>query len=78
MNAEQLKSEILSLNGDIVFTFNGVSFCIIPFNSSKFQLCIDDRVTEYNSIDALFSDPIFFGKTLSEIAGQIEIGRAHV
>lgn len=71
MNADQLKDEILSLNSDIVFTYAGVNYCIIPFNANKFQLCLDDNVKEYHTIDDLFSDPVFSGKALADIAEQI-------
>lgn len=71
--SEQLKDTILSLTQDVVFVYNGITCCINPWNTSKFELGYDDTVRVYDDIDELMNDEIFDGQSLNDIADNIDI-----
>lgn len=73
MNAADLKDWIMSLTQDIEFYYNGVHCLINPYNHHKFYMGYKDIDKYYTDIDDLMSDPVFEGKSLNEIAEQIEL-----
>lgn len=73
MNAVDLKDWILSFTQDIEFYYNDVHCLINPYNAHKFYMGYKDIDKYYTDIDELMSDPIFDGKPLRDIAGQIEL-----
>lgn len=73
MTAIDIKTRIASLTDDIQFCYNGNSCFINPYNKYRFELSYVDIDRVYTDIDDLMSDPIFDGKPLDEIAGEIEL-----
>ena len=74
MTAKDLKSRVDSLTQDISFVFNGIECSIIPINRNSISVSYgEDRVKDYESSNAMMEDPFWDGKSLNEIAGQIEL-----
>ena len=76
MTAKDIKDAILEFTDDVIFYYGDESACIVPIckNSiDSFRVGWRDNVKTYNSIDDLMSDRIFGGKSLNEIAGEIEL-----
>ncbi len=55
------------------FTYNGLQCDVDPFNEHKFNLFCNGTQKTVNSIDAVMNDPFFDGKSLNEIAEEIDI-----
>ena len=47
--------------------------CINPWSRTKFEVGYNDIVKIYSDIDDLMNDTIFDGRSLSDIADEIEI-----
>ena len=73
LNATDLKNLILTLVQDIVFHYDGVTGCISPWNATRIDMSYGDFFKKYSDVDSLMSDTIFNGKSLNEIADEIEI-----
>lgn len=73
MNAEKLKKLILSLTQDIEFEYLGVQGCICPFQRDNISVAYGDMTKDYTDVDEMMNDPIFSGKSLTEVCGQIEL-----
>lgn len=73
MSANAIKNLILSLVQDVVFDYGGKTCCINPSSANSFELGYNDDVKLYSDIDDLMNDPIFGGKSLTDIADIIEI-----
>ena len=73
MTAEQLRERISTLASHILFDFAGKECGIDPINANLIDLwCGGDGYT-YSSVDDAMRAPVFDGKCLEEIAGQIQI-----
>lgn len=73
MKPNDLKNLILSLTQDVVFEYDGAVACINPWNVHKFEVGYDNKVKTYDNIDNLMDDPFYHGKSLSEIAEELDI-----
>jgi len=73
MNAQSIKDLILSLTQDIEFNYNNVNGSIIPLSHDDISMSYGDTNKSYNDVDILLKDPFFNGKSLNEIAREIEI-----
>ena len=67
LNSEEIKNLILSLVQDVVFEYDN------PWSRTKFEVGYNDIVKIYSDIDDLMNDTIFDGRSLSDIADEIEI-----
>ena len=72
-NTEEIKNLILSLVQDVVFEYDNKTCCINPWSRTKFEVGYNDIVKIYSDIDDLMNDTIFDGRSLSDIADEIEI-----
>lgn len=73
MNKDDLIVQILSLTQDVTFVYNEKCACINPWNENKFEVGFGDIVKSYTDIDDLMNDPIYDGKTLSQICEKLDI-----
>ncbi|WP_101698507.1 hypothetical protein [Clostridium minihomine] len=73
MTSNKIKDLILQFTDDVVFFYHGKSGCINPWNEHKFEVGFGNIGKEYDSIDALMSDPIYDGFSLNQIADKIEL-----
>jgi len=74
MNAKDLKTRVDSLTQDISFIFNGIECSIIPINRENISVSYGEhRVKDYGDSNAMMEDPFWDGKSLNEIAGEIEL-----
>lgn len=73
MTANDIKNIILEFTNDVVFYYGDENACINPWSESKFEVGFRDKMKTYDNIDALMNDPFFDGKSLNEIAGEIEL-----
>ena len=73
MKSKDLKNLILSLTQDVVFEYDGAVACINHWNENKFEVGYDNKVKTYDNIDDLLDDPFYHGKSLSEIAEELDI-----
>lgn len=73
MTAQQLKSRIMSFTDDICFVYNNKDVCINPWNEEKFEVGFNNIGKDYTNIDDLMSDKFFDGKSLNEIAKEIDL-----
>lgn len=73
MKKNDLFKRINDLTMDLTFAYQGKEGAICPISRNKIYFGYGDMDMEYNSIDDLMSDRIFDGKSLNEIAGEIEL-----
>lgn len=73
MTPDKLKNLILDFTDDVVFSYHGKTGCINPWNVHKFEVGFGSIRKDYDSIEALMSDPIYDGFSLNQIADKIEL-----
>lgn len=73
MNKNDLFNMINDLTMDLTFVYQGKEGAVCPISRNKIYFGYGDMDIEYNSIESLMSDPFFDGKSLNEIAGEIEL-----
>ena len=73
MKSKDLKNLILSLTQDVGFDYDGAVGCIYPWIEHNFEVGYDNKVKTYDNIDDLLDDPFYHGKSLSEIAEELDI-----
>ena len=73
MKPNALRELILSLTQDIVFQYNGTYACINPWNPNKIEVGYGEKVKMYKDIEDVMTDKFYDGKSLNEIAEQLEI-----
>ena len=73
MRKAELKKQILSLTQDITFEYHGKSACINPWSEDKFEVGFGDIAKTYTDIEDLMNDPLYDGKTLSQICDKLNI-----
>jgi hypothetical protein len=71
MNIKQLRRLILSFKQDVVFEYQGQIACISAWSVNKFEVNYDNKERVYDSIDYVFDDKFYHGKSLYEIADKI-------
>lgn len=73
MEKIELKKQIMSLTQDITFEYHGKFACINPWAADKFQVGFGDVAITYTNIKDLMEDPLYDGKSLSQICGDLKI-----
>ena len=73
MEKTELKKQIMSLTQDITFEYHGKSACINPWAADKFQVGFGDVAKTYTNIKYLIEDPLYDGKSLSQICEDLKI-----
>ncbi len=73
MNANDLKSLILSLTQDIEFEYLGRQGSIVPISHSNLSLCYGDDCQQFDDIDKLMEAPLLGGMSLNQISNAITI-----
>lgn len=73
MNEEDLKNLICLCITDIEFEYKGKHGSISPFSEKNIVVCYDGEVANCKNIKEVMEVKIFKGKSLKEIAQQIEI-----
>ena len=73
MEKTELKKQIMSLTQDITFEYHGKSACINPLAAEKFQVGFGDVAKTYTNIKDLIEDPLYDGKSLSQICEDLKI-----
>lgn len=73
MKKSDLKKQILSLTQDITFDYHGKTACINPWSEDKFEVGFGDVAKIYSNIEDLMNDPLYGGKSLSQICNQLHI-----
>ena len=56
----------------LTFTYRGVDCDIDPFNPNKFHVRYGDTEMDYDSIEKVLYEPIYDGRSLSDIADKIQ------
>jgi hypothetical protein len=72
MTAEELKKTIDSLASHILFDYKGVSGGVDPFTHKSYDIWYGDDDRHLTSIDEVMNCPLFGGKSLNEIAEDLE------
>lgn len=73
MTVTQLRRRILDMTDDVCFAHNGRDCCINPHNDKCIDVGYNGVVTQCQSIDDVFTVPIFDGKPLRDICGEITL-----
>ncbi len=73
LNKDDLRDFIDSFVQDIEFDYLGVHGVILLNAQDDIMLCYGDDDRQVRSIDAVMCEPMFHGKSLNEIAEQIEL-----
>lgn len=70
--AEKVKARLLEHATLMAFMYKGVLCDIDPFSENDFTVYVDGDGTDVFSIDDVMNKPYFLGKSLSEIADEVE------
>jgi hypothetical protein len=73
MNAKELRNLIDSLAYDIEFDYRGVHGSICPINRNDIGLAYGEQTEDCNSIDEAMGSKLFDGKSLNEIATELDM-----
>lgn len=73
MTVTQLRQRILDMTDDVCFAYDGKDCCINPHNDKRIDVGYNDTVTQCKSIDDVFDLPLFDGKALRDIVGEITL-----
>lgn len=73
MTADKIKKRISEICSHFTFLYNGKSCGVDPLSPDSFDMWCDDMDINVNNIDDVMDSAFFDGKSLSEIAGKIEI-----
>lgn len=73
MTKKKLYDMIESLTGDIEFEYDSIHGAVCPFSRSDISVSYGDNEHSHNNIDDAINDKMFGGKSLNEIADQINI-----
>ncbi|MBQ8298169.1 MAG: hypothetical protein IJX77_10355 [Ruminococcus sp.] len=73
MTAQQIKSRISEICSHFTFEYNEKNCGVDPFSQHKFDMWCGDNTYSANSIDEVMNLPFFDGKSLDEIATEIDI-----
>ena len=73
MTIEDLQERIGELASHILFTYNGIDCGIDPISAHAIDMWYGDDGGTYDSLDAAMRVPIFDGKCLKDIVGDIKL-----
>ena len=70
--AGKVRARLLEHATLMMFEYKGAIFDVDPFSRSHFRVHVDGEGTDVFSIDDVMNRPFFFGKSLAEIADEVE------
>jgi hypothetical protein len=73
MNDKELRELIESLTCDIEFEFKNVHGSVCPINHNDIGLAYGGKTLDCKSIDEAMDSKLFDGKSLNEIATELEM-----
>lgn len=73
MTAMQIKNCLAEHNGTFVFDYQNKRYGIEPYCDSELEIWHEDKSVIVYSLDEIMTIPFFDGKSLTEIADEIEI-----
>lgn len=74
MNAKTIREIIMSFANDVLLDYpDNDTIFINPCSENKFIFSYKDIDKTYTSIDELMSDKIYDGKSLTEIASEVNL-----
>lgn len=73
MTASKIKSRLSEIVGMLGFEYKGIRGGVDPFSINNFDMFYGDNDFHATSIDEVMKTPLFDGKTLAEIANDIDI-----
>ena len=73
MNAKDLRKMLDSLVGDIEFEYKWVHGSICPINRNNIGLAYGNVTDDCKSVDEAMKSKIFDGKSLNEIASELDM-----
>ena len=73
MKASTLKKRITELCSHVLFEYAGADCGIDPITANKFNMWFGSAVQTVDDIESVMTLPLFDGKSLTEIAKEIEI-----
>jgi hypothetical protein len=73
MTKQEITDKILVEQDDFEFYFDGVLGSICPFpDEGVYSLAYNGDVVDFDDMDALLEYPMFGGRTLADIVGEID------
>lgn len=72
MNKKILQDRIDSLIKHVLFDYKGISCGVDPFSHHEYDVWYGKKCETMKSIDEVMNKPFFDGKSLSEIAPEIQ------
>lgn len=73
MTADKIKNRITEICSHFTFEYNGKNCGVDPFSMDSFDMWCGDKDMRVNNIDDVMGAAFFDGKSLAEIAEEIEI-----
>lgn len=73
MTADKIKTRINEIASHFTFEYKGKNAGVDPFSKDDFDMWFGDELINVKSIDEVMNDKFFDGKSLTEIADEIEI-----
>ncbi len=73
MTDERIKARISEICSHFLFSYKGKDCGVDPFSETNFDMWCGEEYLKAKSIEAVMNTPLFDGKTLSEIANDIDI-----
>ncbi len=74
LDAKKLKEFIASGTDTVVFMYNGKHACIdMNGTINDFDVGFGEKVRRYHSIEDVMTDKLYDGKSLNEIAEEIDV-----
>lgn len=73
MMSEKIRDRISEIASHFTFQYKGKNAGIDPFSKHSFDMWFGDNEKRANSIDEVMNDKFFDGKSLAEIADEIDI-----
>ena len=71
--ADKIRSRLLECANILTFDYKGTHFGVEPFSRERYEIYYPDSTVTLKSVDEVMSEPLFFDKSLLEIAEEIEI-----
>lgn len=71
--SSDIKERLLEFSNLMMLSCNGIEYHIDPFNENYFHIFCDGKEYDFHNIDDVMNDPAFDGKSINDIAEQIEV-----
>lgn len=73
MMADQIRDRISEICSHFTFDYLGMTCGVDPLSQVCFEMWYGEKIETFRSLDEVMNTPFFDGKTLAEIADEIEI-----